>query len=596
MSHKYKTYNERIKEIDKNQEEARKIIEGQKDKFILNAIQDCFDTEEDLLKQINRYGIDKSYNNIKTIEDAVLFIIGFCKFISTNSFGYLLKDGRAVKKYVDALNRLTKKGYLFRTKQKDRNQSLYGLTEKGKKKFMDILGSDKILPFSDYNYNTDGIAFHDMVVGSVYLRLLLTRKKFLFSKNYFQRRTLKSDDVYMDAILSVMQGTDEESNYWVEGDTGTEGTNEIIAKIGKYYLKGFAKVDKKNYTMIIYKDNDYSYCQDVYPGLFCGKNKIKKIIQMVNYYECVYPFDLQELIGDYLECPDEEEYWNAMIPLNKLSFAEAIGEPQVTHTIYEMEQYFLYIKTLYMVGCGFYDVVVKIIGENYNNPDPAIMLIDYLRKFNNFNRIEHMINCMQNIEKTRNRRISLVKGIIKRFEKIQDVEYMREAVESIYSGIDTLCVPATICEAYLPYYMPKESAQIYQGEIKAILEKAFKHQMNYAQFGTAFRSSSKFPDMQMRNCYYYIDVTKGCRKEIYVENISASLSAMIRVIILLNQLNGIMVDGRDYHVICLVDCKRDAMLLNKLIKREKKVENVIPKLLYLTYDGGLFAIAHKPKE
>lgn len=102
--------------------------------------------------------------------------------------------------------------------------------------------------------------------------------------------------------------------------------------------------------------------------------------------------------------------------------------------------------------------------------------------------------------------------------------------------------------------------------------------------------------MQMKNCYNYIDATTGCHKENYVENISASLSAMIRVIILLNQLNGIMIDDRDYHVICLVDCKRDAMQFNKLIKKEKKVENVIPKLLYLTYDGELFIIKHKPKE
>lgn len=197
---------------------------------------------------------------------------------------------------------------------------------------------------------------------------------------------------------------------------------------------------------------------------------------------------------------------------------------------------------------------------------------------------------MHNIESTRNRRISLVKGIIKRFDKTQDVEFLREAIESIYSGIETICVPVSVCEAYLPFYMTKESTNIYRNGIKEGLERKFKHQMDYTQLGPAFSSEGRFPQLHMRNCYYYIDATNGRRKEIYVENISASLSAMLRVIILLNKLNGIIVDDRDFHVVAMVDCKRDAIQFNKLISKEKKVNNIIPKLLYLSYDGVLFTI------
>ncbi|MBQ3164935.1 MAG: replication-relaxation family protein [Lachnospiraceae bacterium] len=384
MSHRYKTYVERIKEIDEKQSQVGKIIEEQNVNFFQWAIKKSFASEEELLKQINIYGSMKSYNTIKTIEDSLLVLVGFCKFISENSIKYLVDNNKAIEKYVNALQRLSTKGYLYRTDEKDINKSLYGLTEKGKKKLVDILGSDKTLPFSEFNYNTDGIAYHDAVVGQVYMRLLLMRKPFFFSRNYYQRGMLKSDDVYMDAVVSIKHGTEEESNYWIEGDTGTEGVNVIIEKIGKYYLKRLTQNEKKNFVLFVYKENDYNYCQDVYPGLYADVKRMDRINQMISYYDVTYLDEIQELIEDYLELPDEDEYWIGMIPFNSKSFAEALGEKTLTYAKYEMMKYLLYIKTLYFIGDKLMVDIRKMLGDKYICNDTALMLGDYYKKYNNF--------------------------------------------------------------------------------------------------------------------------------------------------------------------------------------------------------------------
>ena len=191
------------------------------------------------------------------------------------------------------------------------------------------------------------------------------------------------------------------------------------------------------------------------------------------------------------------------------------------------------------------------------------------------------------IEDTRQERISLTKGIINRYSRLCDVIDMREMMLGMFSGIETIFVPACICEAYIPFILEKEAEILFQEKIKNMLEKKYGHALSYAQVGAPFSTMTNVSDLYVRNCYYYI-AEDNQPVEIYVENISASLSAMVRVVTLVCELLGISLERRNCTVICLADSIRDIQLFVQMLKWVNKRYNANTNykmpIYFLVYD------------
>lgn len=219
------------------------------------------------------------------------------------------------------------------------------------------------------------------------------------------------------------------------------------------------------------------------------------------------------------------------------------------------------------------DVIVEKIGKYYRQ---------YIRE----DKKKYVLFVFQ--DQYSDKGLSLVKGIIKRYDRIRDVYYMRDALNSMLSGVETLFVPHCICEAYIPFIMKKESEHIFLKKIKELLEKQYGQVLSYAKEGAPFLTIRNISDLYLRNCYYYYGEDNQ-PIEIYVENISASLSAMVRVATLACELLGVSLQNRNCTVICMVDSRRDMQLFNKLLIRMNKKYNAATQLripvYYLLYDN-----------
>lgn len=372
--------------------------------------------------------------------------------------------------------------------------------------------------------------------------------------------------------------------FFVEGDTGDEGTNIIIEKIGNYYFKNVTTLENNKYVFFSHKKCTPGFYNDNFTCLLETDTKqAEYVYKLLEYYGCT----LDELIIILEEYFNADNVINGVGEFNQSIFKQIVGNESEKFIEYKMMKCLLCAKSArFLLSCEWiYDKFLDI--KNISDSQKIQILIKYLKDNKYSNNMQYYIDCKKNIEDTRDRRLSIAKAIIDRYDIISNVWAMRDALNSIFSGVEMIMVPACICEVYIPYFMEKESEQIYQKFIKSMLEKQYGHTMTYVHIGAPFSTIRNISDLFLRHCYYYISEDNRLY-EIYVENISASLSAMVRVATLINELLCVSLEGRNCTVICMVDSITDMQAFQKmLIKMNRKYNNATRfkvSIYYLLYD------------
>lgn len=258
MSHRYKEYWQRKREIDKQQEKLE-WLHRQDSVFVDATIDRQFKTLDKLRRSINYY-IRKNANNsmeLITIEDTLLFLIAYSKLISTYSIAHLYNNDVSAKKFIDAINRLKKKGYIQKSEKRDEHGKVfYLLTEEGKALFESNVNTNNLIPYSEWNFNKDGIAYHDAAVGSVYTRLLLLDMPFRYSTYQYIKRSNYKDEIIPDARAEILYYSSNMRVLYIEGNTGSEDVEKIIAKIGKYYRKQFSTLNNHKFVFYAHEEKN----------------------------------------------------------------------------------------------------------------------------------------------------------------------------------------------------------------------------------------------------------------------------------------------------------------------------------------------------
>lgn len=587
MSHIYKEYSQRILDIDANHKKIEGWLRARDSVYVYGAIHQQFASIHKLEKSINYYirkNADKQ-RSIINIEELLLFHINYTKFFSIDNIGKLFQSEKDSKMYIDGLYRLQKKGYVKKINHKDeKGKSYYALTAEGKDAFLNIVTERELIPYTEYNYNNDGIAFHDCIVGSIYTRVLMLNIPFKYTRKLYDKEIVKTDDVRSDARIEILHSSKNMRLLYLEGDTGTEGIDILTAKIGNYYFTKRTTIDDNKYILFCYKEGKKGFYRDNFIGLFWGDRKqIENIHKLLKYYDCT----LDDLINILERNVCLKDDINVSGDIDQPKYLEIIDDESENFIGYKIMKTLLCAKSVrVLLSCDWIDD--KIVNINKESDCQRVWLIcKYLQENKHSNGIEYYIDSKKNIEDTRKRRLSFVKEFVKNYNKIQDIWLMRDAISSIFSGIETLFVPACICQAYIPFFMKKESEEIYQKYIKDLLEQQYGHALEYVRLGAAFSTARNISDLFLRNCYYYI-AEDNHQREIYVENISASLSAMIRVTTLVNELLGVSVEGRSCTIICMVDCLRDMQAFHKMLTQINKKYNNVTKfklpIYYLMYD------------
>ena len=114
MTHVYTEYAARINVIDFKQKDAEEWLHGKDSVFADVAINQQYPSIDKFQKAINYYirkNTDKPVE-VVTIEAALLFWVGYVKFVSTDDIAKLFNNEEAGKKLIDGLYRIKKKGYV----------------------------------------------------------------------------------------------------------------------------------------------------------------------------------------------------------------------------------------------------------------------------------------------------------------------------------------------------------------------------------------------------------------------------------------------------------------------------------------------------
>lgn len=590
MSHIYIPITKRI---DTFGEESKKIISRLQEspsQYLQNRITLQYESLDQMLALMNKYIEDKNETSdavhVESIEDMVLVIIAFVKFLTVDSFKQMFDGQTYGKQCYNALNRLVKKEYITKIhKKNDKDNAFYSLTKSGKSKLDKMFYNFNILPYCAKNVKNDGFAYHDSCVGNVYLRFMRLGKSFYYTRYYYDGER-KEDEVYPDALIKVYNQALYNSTYYVEGDTGTEGSATIIAKISNYYKHGYCTPTSNQYLYFVFcpqKEDYMKYICSLWTP--AGIDCMIVIEQLLGYYECT----LDELINKmkrHIRYPNDD-LTAIYIKISGLKEDNNLVNYRLNRSLLAC----LLIRCLFRIP--WINNLLKC--PSGSNDMAKINILYHYAKNNQYSQmIQHYIDCMLNILETRDKRTTLAKSIINHLDCMVQNDNLAGAVKSIMSGVDTLFVPSCICEAYATTYSPSCCDKNIR-RIRYHYFCLYKTNGRYRPLGDPIPTQDGYPDLVLRNYLKYdiysFDLGCNTTKEIYIENISASLSAMVRIIMLVNGLVGVSCPERHITVVCLVDSVGDAVQFNKLLKHKKASDSNIclRYMLYQdTYYGHMF--------
>ena len=591
MSHIYIPITERI---DIFGEESKKIVSRLQEspsQYLQNKITLQYESLDQMMVLMNKYIEDNNETtdavHVESIEDMVLVIIAFVKFLAVDNIKQMFEEQTYGKQCYNALNRLTKKQYIKKIhKKNDKDNAFYALTKSGKRKLDKMFHKSNILPYCEKNVRNDGFAYHDSCVGNVYLRFMRLGKSFNYTRYYYDGER-KKDEVYPDALIQVFNQGLSNSIYWTEGDTGTEGSATIIAKISNYYKRGYCTPTSNQYLYFVFCPKKEDYMQYICSlwtpaGIDC----MIVIEQLLGYYECTLD-ELINLMKRHIKCPNDD--------LTSI-FIKISGLKEENLVNYRLNRNLL---ACLLIKCLFQNPWINNLLKcpSGSNDMEKINILYHYAKNNQYSQmIQHYIDCMFNILATRDKRTTLAKSIINHLDCMVQNDNLVGAVKSIMSGVDTLFVPSCICEAYATTYSPTCCDK----NIRLIRYHYFclyKTNGRYKPLGEPIPTQDGYPDLVLRNYLQYdIYTFDNCftTNEVYIENISASLSAMVRIIMLVNGLVGVSCPERHITVVGLVDSTEDAYQFNELLNamRRKKSPDTNICLRYMlyqdTYYGHMF--------
>ena len=346
---------------------------------------------------------------------------------------------------------------------------------------------------------------------------------------------------------------------------------------------------KNNYIMFTFEKQNKTFYKDFFPTLFNGDAKQIQIVEkLLIHYEC----SLDELI-EILENRNNksEGTGNEEIPVINEGIYRSVTCDQVGKFIeYKEIKSLLCAKSIRLLLSFKWLNNIIPVSAMESDLQKVQLLCDYFNNHKNSNGIQYYLDCKKNIYDTKTRKYSVAKSILRRFSDLNGTLNIKHALSCFYEGAEILLLPNSICDAYLQFCTKQEYDFLYQKLVKKRLEAEYGCSLRYSPLcKKPYKISDSFiSNLKMRNCYQFFD-DRHYRIEIYVEDISRSLSAILRVVTLVTGLLHVSLKGRHCSVICLVDSEIEIEFFNKLLLYVNKKYNnsnrfKVP-IHYLLYDG-----------
>lgn len=554
-----------------------------------NLVSDLFEQcekemlyETQLLGHIKRYirknqGCARKY----TLEEAIVILLAFAKFETVETMCEIMQEQFCSRVLVDAIERLKKKGFVEILLEKENNKAFIRLTAKGKSYYEENVGT-KIVPYAEKNFNNAGHVFHDYIAGHVFMEILKTDIPFAFTRKFYEDWEDNDLAVISDSKCVLFHNSVKGNKriFYVEADTGTENPEQLFSKIGRYYD------EIANYRMevgniaYVHSIPMEKYISDQFPMLFTSHGKyIQEVINVLKL--CKY--DLYTLRNELQN--DTARIATVLKTEGEKVHISVTNLRKVVNSI---------IKLFEMPA--FRDLLLPF----ENDIDRLTNLYRRISKTEYGNKIIWRLKTIYEVSKTKKRINRILKKLF--YKEYKQTESVILGVTAMCRGWDVFFVPLR----QVGILMGNKTPYNERSTIKTIQDKYFRLIGQYEKLEDMtvekryFQMINAYDRLVLKNGLFYIaQKNNGTINELYIEDISMSISARMRVIILANKWAER--EQRAITVVCTIACIQDAIDMLTLFDTQRySSEDEFFSILFILYheidDGTFFKIERNEKD
>ena len=415
----------------------------------------------------------------------------------------------------------------------------------------------------------------------------------------------KNKDMCPDAIISDIKiEMDLDMPFvghawYVELDAGTMDNPKLIEKSAAYIMQGL--LGSKTELCYVFCNNKEDYINENFLGLF-----MKDLTSIRNIYITMkkYQMDFEEFIL-ICKCYIDEG--------RIIEGDEGILDTFIKsgYKKYNVERVFLSLKTLQGLK------QLKFMNKFSVGTDIEFLysFIHYCEKHKYSNQIKTCLRNLHNLAESEKRKYSLIKAIVKRLNRKWEMD-MLFLIEHICAGNDIFWVTSSEFEQFItiPNYMTDDDLlQELMLEYASGYKYYYYHEYEsryYTYYDSIdggrickdcsipFSLKNRDYDLIFKNRFIHTCENDNVSYEVYIENISDSISAIVRCYILYRHMLGINLINRKVVLVCRINSVERAIEFQRFMGKGMEKTKIKSNNVELIYYSGykLYKLDYDDKE